>query len=184
MSAEFSLGQWPVVAVKNYLGHSIGAAGADQLISTLGVWDEGILPGITSISGPADDVRCEHLAINSQHTAVDPASMDAAIINSKGFGGNNASATVVAPHVVERILANKHRGKAWSQYCSRRQATQQVARGYDSAMSRGEVKPLYRFDHDVLSGESLQFDSREISIPGRAVAVSLDLSSPYKEWMF
>ena len=59
--------KWPVVAIKNYLGHSIGTAGADQLTATLGVWQDGILPGISHIDAPAVDVSCSNLDISPAH---------------------------------------------------------------------------------------------------------------------
>lgn len=183
----FGINSWPVVAVKNYLGHSIGAAGADQLIASLGVWEEGILPGITSIDKPADDVQRSHLDISKEHKAVGikngVVDMDVAIINAKGFGGNNATATVIAPHIVAKLLANKHKASGWSAYQARAEQVREQANQYDQAMSAGQVKPVYRFNHNVLHGDELQFDDQSISIPGYAKPINLDLASDYKQWL-
>ncbi|MDG1938878.1 MAG: beta-ketoacyl synthase [Pseudomonadales bacterium] len=179
----FGIDSWPVVAVKSYLGHSVSVAGADQLVASLGVWEEGILPGINTIDGPADDVACSHLDISNHHKEVGAQSMDAAIINAKGFGGNNASATVIAPHIVEKIVAGKHKSSAWSTYQSRAEQVQEHAKAYDQAMLSGEAKPTYRFDHNVLSGDSLAFDDKSIKVPGYAEPIDLNITSEYKKWL-
>ena len=179
----FGIDSWPVVAVKSYLGHSVSVAGADQLVASLGVWEEGILPGINTIDGPADDVACSHLDISNHHKEVGAQSMDAAIINAKGFGGNNASATVIAPHIVEKIVAGKHKSSAWSTYQSRAEQVQEHANAYDQAMLSGEAKPTYRFDHNVLSGDSLDFDDKSIKVPGYAEPIDLNITSEYKKWL-
>lgn len=179
----FGIESWPVVAVKNFLGHSIGVAGADQLITSLGVWEEGILPGITNIDGPADDVASSHLDISAAHKNVGADAMDVAIINAKGFGGNNATATVIAPHVAEKIIANKHKGSGWQAYQQKTEQVQGKAAEYDAAMARGEAKPIYHFNHNVLDGDDLSFDARQIAVPGYAQAIDLELSSDYKQWL-
>lgn len=179
----FGIDSWPVVAVKSYLGHSVSVAGADQLVASLGVWEEGILPGINTIDGPADDVACSHLDISNHHKEVGAQSMDAAIINAKGFGGNNASAAIIAPHIVEKIVAGKHKPSVWSAYQSRAEQVQECASAYDQAMLSGEAKPTYRFDHNVLSGDSLAFDDKSIKVPGYAKPIDLNITSEYKKWL-
>lgn len=179
----FGMENWPVVAVKSFLGHSIGVAGADQLIASLGVWEDGILPGITSISGPADDVMCSHLDISAKHKDIGAKSMDVSIINAKGFGGNNATATMIAPHITEKILANKHKKSAWNNYHAKAERVQAMADDYDQAMLRGEAKPVYRFNHNVLEGADLTFTDQQITIPGYDQAINLNLHSDYKEWL-
>ncbi len=47
---------WPVAAVKAYLGHTIAPASGDQLAAALGVFHYGVLPGIATIDEVADDV--------------------------------------------------------------------------------------------------------------------------------
>ena len=56
---------------KCYLGHSIGAAAGDQISTTLGIWQHGILPGITTIDSIAADVRQEHLSFSNTHREID-----------------------------------------------------------------------------------------------------------------
>ena len=62
----FGIEKWPVVAVKAFLGHSIGVSAGDQIMATLGIWDEGIIPGIATIDHVAADVFDSHLDISRE----------------------------------------------------------------------------------------------------------------------
>ncbi len=179
----FGIDNWPVVAVKSYLGHSIGVAGGDQVTSSLGVWAEGLLPGIGTIDGPADDVSCERLDISAAHKQRERDELDVAIINSKGFGGNNATATLLAPHITERMLRQRHGEKSWSAYRQRAELTLEQSQRNDAAITAGQMDPVYLFDHNVLGGEQLAFDAQQIVAPGFAQPIDLQLNSPYSEWL-
>ena len=69
----------------------------DQIIASLGAWSENILPEIAGVDQIADDVATEHLDFLLEHRELAPESMDAALINAKGFGGNNATASHSEP---------------------------------------------------------------------------------------
>src|SRR5690606_27632611 len=116
VAEQFGIGSWPVAALKSYLGHSIACAGADQLVMTLGVWQHGVIPGILTTRELAEDVSTAGLDILLQHKQVDPLAIDAAILNAKGFGGNNATASLLAPHVTRRMLEKRHGRSAMTQW--------------------------------------------------------------------
>ncbi|HEB28537.1 MAG TPA: beta-ketoacyl synthase [Porticoccus sp.] len=177
----FGIENWPVAAIKAYVGHSLGGSAGDQLMATLGVWSDGIIPGIATIDHVAADVHQSHLNIGRDHIEVGAEGMDAAILNSKGFGGNNASATVIAPHIVNKMLAKKHGAKAFSAYRSRNEPVVEKAAAYDESALKGEALPIYKFDHNVLSGDDLDFSSSKIRVPGYASDIDLDVTSPYAE---
>ena len=61
ISKAFGIEALPVTAIKSYLGHSLAAAGGDQMISTLGSWKNNLIPGITSIPGLAENVHKENV---------------------------------------------------------------------------------------------------------------------------
>ena len=61
----------------------------------------------------AEDVHQSHLALSSKHRQVDPAEQRYAIINAKGFGGNNASAIVLAPGITRRMLGGATARAPW-----------------------------------------------------------------------
>jgi len=175
----FGIEKWPVAAIKAYLGHSLAVSAGDQLMASLGLWQQGILPGINTIDHVAEDVHCSNLAINSEHTEFGPEGMDCAILNAKGFGGNNATASVLAPHIVKRMLAKKYGDKAYTAQRQKNESVQEQAASYDELANRGEALPIYKFNHNVLGGEDIGFNDRQITIPGYGQAIDLATSSVY-----
>jgi len=175
----FGITDWPVVAPKCYLGHSIGAAAGDQISTTLGIWQHGILPGITTIDNIAADVRQDHLAFSNTHRQVDAAEQKYAIINSKGFGGNNASATLLSPVATRRMLQARYSAKQWQQWERANEAVRERQQAYDDGMIAGTIKPVYKFDHGVLHDCDVEVDAQQLSIGGHTVR--LDRASPYDD---
>jgi acetoacetyl-[acyl-carrier protein] synthase len=179
----FGIRDWPVCALKSYLGHSIGAAAGDQLVMTLGTWAHGLLPGVLTAERDADDVHNAHLAILRAHREIDPQTLDVALLNAKGFGGNNASATVLAPHVAERMMTRRFGDAAMREWRARNEAVREAAADHDARASLGEAPPVYRFDHGVLHGEDLRWDAESLQVPGGSRPIALRLESPYPDMM-
>ncbi len=180
---HFGIDSWNVAAIKSYLGHSIGVAGGDQIMASLGVWRYGWIPGVASIDHIADDVHSSHLNISSSHIEIGSTGSDVVIINAKGFGGNNASASVLAPHVAMKMLSKKHGVHAMKAYLQRNEAAREAARLYDENMTKGSVAPIYKFNHKVLEGEDIQFKGDEIKVPGFDQLIDLDLETLYKDML-
>ena len=172
---------WPVSAVKAYVGHSMAPAGGDQLAAVLGTWEHGLLPGITTIDHIAEDVHASNLNLPLQHLELDPAEMDGAFINSKGFGGNNATGLFLSPRITEKMLTRRWGEKHMQAYRRKNAAVATAANDYDAAADRGEVAPIYRFGEGVLSGKDLTITAERIEIPGFAQSVRLDLDNPYED---
>lgn len=175
----FNIQDWPVAALKCYLGHSLGAASGDQVNATLGMWQHGIIPGIATIDGLAGDVRTAGLAFSREHRQFDPAQSAYAIVNSKGFGGNNASATLLSPTVTRRMLQARYSAREWSSWQRANEAVQAARESYDAGMTNGTVAPVYRFDHGVLTDADVQLGEREMHVGG--YRVSLEMESPYTD---
>ena len=173
----FGIENWPVAALKSYLGHSLGAASGDQVTATLGMWHHGLIPGITTIDALADDVRTAHLAFSKEHRRFDPADALYAVINSKGFGGNNASATMLSPVATRGLLQQRYSDKEWQAWQTANEAVAQSQRDYDEGMSAGTIEPVYRFDHGVLQDSDVELDAHEVRVGG--YAVNLDLENPF-----
>jgi acetoacetyl-[acyl-carrier protein] synthase len=179
----FGIERWPVAAIKAYIGHSLGVAPGDQLAASLGVWVHGLIPGIKTIDHVAADVHQSHLQIGSEHIEVDPQQIDTVVLNAKGFGGNNASAPLFAPHVALRMLQKRHGAQAMSAYRARNEAVCERAAGYDADACAGRLQSIYKFDHNVLHGDDLDLSKRALAVPGFGAPIALDLSSPYSEWL-
>jgi acetoacetyl-[acyl-carrier protein] synthase len=177
----FGIENWPVAAVKCYLGHSQGTAGGDQLNSSLGIWQYGYIPGIGTIDHVADDVHTSQLNIQSQHHEVGTQGIDAVFLNSKGFGGNNASAILLSPHTTKAMLTRKHGQHAMTRFQYQQETTLEQALIYDEQAIQGNTNPIYQFGKDVLVGEDLSINHDEIRIPGYDQPISLDIPNPYKD---
>lgn len=177
----FGIESWPVAAVKCYLGHSQGTAGGDQLTTSLGVWKYGYIPGIVTTPEFASDVHQSNLNLSNQHLQVGTDSVDTVLLNSKGFGGNNASAPVLAPHIVNRMLSKRYSQTQLHEYQVKLEKTRAVARAYDQASIQGQTKPIYLYDHQVLHGEDLKITDQQIELPGYSKPVSLACENPYKD---
>ncbi|MEH6588389.1 MAG: beta-ketoacyl synthase [Halioglobus sp.] len=170
----FGIDNWPVAALKSYLGHSLGAASGDQVTATLGMWHHGLIPGISTIEALADDVRSEHLALSTEHRRFDPLEAQYAVINSKGFGGNNASATLLSPTATRRMLQQRYSGKDWQNWQAANEGVAQAQQSYDEGMIAGTIEPVYRFDHGVLKDEDVELDANEVRLGDYAVSLQLD----------
>ena len=177
----FGVNRWKVAAVKAYLGHSQGTAGGDQLVVSLGVWRYGILPGIATIDHVASDVHDSHLTIQAAHHEVGIEGIDTVLLNSKGFGGNNASAVLMGPHVANQLMLKKHGAKAMQHMRLAQEAHIEVSADYDLQSMRGLSKPTYKFGHNVLTGEDLLINRNEIIIPGYAKSVNLSVGNPFED---
>ncbi|MBA2780513.1 beta-ketoacyl synthase [Billgrantia kenyensis] len=167
---------WPVVAVKAFVGHSQGSAAGDQLASALGSFAHGLLPGIPTLDAVADDVYAERLRFSQQPQ---PFEADAAFINAKGFGGNNATGVVLSPSVTERLLVQRHGEAAVAAWRERRDSTRKASQAYLAAADRGDYEVRYRFGEGVLEGPELEVDASQITIPGYARPVSLAVDNPF-----
>ena len=179
VAGTFGIDHWPVAALKSYLGHSLGAASGDQVTATLGIWAHGIIPGITTIDALAEDVRQDNLAFSATHREMDKAEQSYAIINSKGFGGNNASAMLLSPQSTDELLRARYSSSEWAAWESANAEVQQRQQDRDAAVIAGKESPIYHFDHNVMLDGDVELSPTGMSVGGRSV--DLQLVSPYSD---
>jgi acetoacetyl-[acyl-carrier protein] synthase len=165
-AGAFGIEDWPVAAIKCFVGHTMAAAGGDQLASTLGVFERGILPGIATIDEVAADVQREHLRISPQPLQRSPMDWDAAFLNAKGFGGNNATATIASPGIAMKWLEQRHGRGAITMWQQRNEAAVEQADAWDRALTAGTAEMVYRFDHQVRGEEHVRITDGELFIEG------------------
>ncbi|MCF6226319.1 MAG: beta-ketoacyl synthase [Xanthomonadales bacterium] len=175
----FGIEAWPIAAIKSYLGHSLGSASGDQLTTTLGIWQHGWIPGIHSINGVAADISHDKLIISPDHQQIDPNELHYSVLNSKGFGGNNASAALLSPSIVKNMLQQRYSASDWKAWEKTNESVREQQHAYDERMISGTESPVYKFDHGVLDGDDVQVSDKEIHIAGKPV--NLDLKSPYPD---
>lgn len=178
IAQSFAIERWPVTAIKSYVGHSLAAASADQLIAALGSFATGILPGIKTLDSVAGDVARSHLEILTQDSH---RSLHIAFLNSKGFGGNNASAALLSAALTEQLLAQRHGRERLSRWQALREHTRQQAQAYDQQALKGELKVLYQFGEGLIDEHELAISSHSIRVPGFAQAIELTANPGYAD---
>jgi len=180
VSRYFGIEHWPVAAIKAYVGHSLSPASADQLIATLGIFRYGLIPGIKTIDQVAEDVYSQRLHIPLQDEML-AAPLEVAFLNSKGFGGNNATASVLAPQVAERMLQKRYGKQAFADYCKRRESVRAAAAAYDQAALRGDFQTIYRFGENMIDEKAIVFRDGGIQLPGFASPINLQMTNRFED---
>lgn len=179
IAGAFGIEDWLVSSIKCYVGHSLGAAAGDQFMAALGVWSEGVVPGIFTLDEVAHDVHRQHLRFSRQHVECGPNGMAACFLNSKGFGGNNASALILSPAETEGLLRQRHGNSTILEWQLRCKSAEIQQEHYEEQIQQGIYQPLYRFGEGVLTGDDLEISDKEIRLPGLAEAISLQPGDTY-----
>ena len=181
LAGRFGIQSWPVAAVKAYLGHSLATASGDQLAVSMGVWQDGIIPGIRTIDHIADDVHQDNVNFLLDHHEVGADAMQAVLVNAKGFGGNNATAAVLSPQVTLDMLKRRHGAKAITGHAKLNEGVAEATARYDAATVAGENATIYNFGVGVVDGEELSISDERISIPGQDLDIDLTVPNPYDD---
>ena len=174
----FGITNWPVTAVKAFVGHPLGPASADQLASALGTFADDLIPGIKTTDKVADDVVDENLDILLQDKK---AVMDVAFLNSKGFGGNNATATVLSPKIARKMMQKRYSEKAYSEYQQKLEHVRKVASDYDQQAINGDLNVIYNFGQGIVDEEKIEVSDTEVNIGEFENSVSLQFENPYAD---
>ena len=157
----FKLKNWKVTALKGMLGHTMGPAAGDELITALGIWNHGLIPGINTTKKLADDVLSDNLDFCLNTQEVDSEKVDAIYLNAKGFGGNNGSCGVVSPTFIKSKIDKKDL-KDYEKKLSETEAKRKV---YLEESNNGNYDLIYRFKEEVLDpSEDMKITAEKISI--------------------
>ena len=116
----------------------------------------------------AADVEQEHLSLSRSPLQRSAADWDVSFVNAKGFGGNNATGTVVSPRIVSQWLGQRHGGRALAAWRERNAAVLAAAEDWDRSLTDGTAKLVYRFDHEVRSEEHVRIENGMLYIEGLA----------------
>lgn len=181
LAGQFGMDNWLVGAVKAYVGHTMAPAGGDQLAAILGQWQYGIVPGITTIDHLAADVHTANLRFPFEHVVAQADSYVGAFVNSKGFGGNNATGFFLSPHRTRAMLEQRWGASAMREWAARNIDVTAVAMAYDESACNGHPSAIYQFGEGVIDGSDLQIDSNSITVPGFGQPVRLDITNPYAD---
>lgn len=176
----FNISSWPVSAVKAYVGHSLSAASGEQLIASLGIFKYGLIPGIKTIDKVADDVFADRLQISTKDELCKQP-LDVAFLNSKGFGGNNATASIFAPHVVESMLARRYGDVVFARYKDKREQVRMAASTYDVAALQGNFATIYHFGEGLIDEALIKVDQEHLTLPGFAQSIDLTFTNRFAD---
>lgn len=185
IAKTFSIKAWPVNAIKSYVGHSISAAAGDQLIAALGVWEHGWVPGIKSIDHIAEDVHRSHLNILQDHyfAGTQGQEIPAVLINSKGFGGNNATAVILSPQKTVSMLKHKYNPITMTDYWKKNTGIREQQQLTDQQTCAGQEKLSYRFGECMIDESALVLSPSSLHLPGFKAAIELPLTHPYRHYI-
>ena len=174
IAKTYGIKSLPVTGIKSYLGHSMAPASGDQLTSTLGTWDQGIIPGIHSTSSVADDVYQDNLNILLDDQIQEKGFFSAAFLNAKGFGGNNASALVLSPEESISLLNKKYSTTKMKNYISKNKEVVLKSNKHNKQCLKGNYNIIYKFNENVLQGEEdVMIEKDKISLKGFRRSVNL-----------
>lgn len=179
VAKTFGITHWPVTAIKSYVGHSVAVAGGDQLATTLGIWAHGWIPGIKTIDHIADDVYDSNLSILQEHFYREPKEMKAAILNSKGFGGNNATAVILSPEETMSMLKQRHTKELCDQHEKENERVEAVRRLNDEQACLGKERIVYSFGTSVMEHQHVTMTPTMLRLSEFEAEITLPTSNPY-----
>ena len=180
VATAFDIYDWPVTAAKSYVGHSLSVASGDQLVSALGTFKYNMIPGIKTVSEIASDVHQERARFALTDMDVSEQKMDVAFINSKGFGGNNATAVVLSPNKVESMLALRYADR-FDDYLTRREETRINSAAYAERADAGQLDVIYRFGEPLIDEDGLSISAEGVSVPGFAQQIIFEKGNPWQD---
>ena len=154
-----------VTGLKGYLGHTMGPAGGDQLACSLGIFDRGIIPGLNSTPKLADDVITNNLHFCMENEEINTSDLDAFFLNAKGFGGNNATASIYKSNFVTKMLPKLFSKSKLTSYEAALEKTRKNKLVYNSNCLEGNFNLIYRANEEILNPETdLEMTSEAIKL--------------------
>ena len=184
MSKAFGVKSLPVTAIKSYLGHSLAAAGGDQMISSLGSWRNNLIPGICSTPKLADNVYTENVNFLLENLEFEDNEFDFAVLNAKGFGGNNGTSLVASPAKTMELLQAKYSSKQIKKYQAQKQSIDNQLLENKSKILQGDTKSRYIFGENVIDGmNDFEVESHQITNKLNDEKFNLESILPYKDFL-
>lgn len=179
IATSFDITNWPVAAPKAFVGHTIGPASGDQMAMALGIFSDNIMPGVTTIDKVADDVHNDRLNIATDHWHC--GDMDVAFINSKGFGGNNATAVVLSAKVTLAMMAKRYGEQAMHDYQQKLTLVEQAQDVYRQRANQGEFDIIYKFGEGLLDENGIDINDDSLSFNEFKHKIALPTNNPFED---
>lgn len=184
VAKTFSIKNWPVTAIKSYIGHSVSVAAGDQIVTSLGVWQYGWIPGIKTIDHIADDVYRSNLNILTDHyfAGEKGSEIDAVLVNSKGFGGNNATGLILSPTKTLEMLESRYGKEIMTRYQEKNASVRARIAEKDEEATQGREQVIYTFGKSVMDASHVSMTTTTLSLAEFGQAIQLPQVNPYPEY--
>jgi len=108
--------------------------------------------------------------------------MKAAIINSKGFGGNNATGLILSPQTTMEMLEKKYGPTRLAQYKLLNEKVSASAKAYDKAAIDGNYDVIYHFGSEVMDGNDLTITDQGIAMTKFENQLTFSQDNPFAEY--
>ena len=146
------LSEWEITGLKGSLGHTMGPAAGDELMTAIGFWKHGFIPGINTTKKLAEDVYKDNLKFLLNDVEKDNESIDTIYLNAKGFGGNNASAGIISPKIALNLAKQEFSKAEHLKYEQSKEKIRESSINYQESCKKGNYGVIYRFNEEVLAG--------------------------------
>ena len=167
VASGMELNEWKITGLKGALGHTMGPAAGDELMTAIGFWKHGFIPGINTTKKLAEDVYKNNLNFILEDAEKDKESIDAIYLNAKGFGGNNASAGIISPKIAIDLAKEEFSKKEHLKYQQNKEKVLESSLNYQESCKKGDYRVIYRFNEEVLEGlEDIEISEEGIKLKG------------------
>ncbi len=179
IAQAFDITEWPITAPKAFVGHTLGSASGDQLAVALGVFSHNIMPGVTTIDKVAADVFDQRLNISTEHRHCQD--MDVAFINSKGFGGNNSTATIISPNKTLAMMSKRYGDEVMTSYREKLSRVELVQQQYQQKADLGQFDIIYKFGDGLINDADIEISADGITMPNFEQIIDLPKTNPFDD---
>ena len=167
VASGMELNEWKITGLNGALGHTMGPAAGDELMTAIGFWKHGFIPGINTTKKLAEDVYKDNLNFILEDAEKDKESIDAIYLNAKGFGGNNASAGIISPKIAIDLAKEEFSKNEHLKYQQNKEKVLESMLNYQESCKRGDYRVIYRFNEEVLEGlEDIEISEEGIKLKG------------------
>ena len=167
VASGMELDEWKITGLKGALGHTMGPAAGDELMTAIGFWKHGFIPGINTTKKLAEDVYKNNLNFILEDAEKDKESIDAIYLNAKGFGGNNASAGIISPKIAIDLAKEEFSKNEHLKYQQNKEKVLESSLNYQESCKKGDYRVIYRFNEEVLEGlEDIEISEEGIKLKG------------------
>ena len=109
--------------------------------------------------------------------------MKAAFINSKGFGGNNATGLLLSPQQTLTMLSKKYGEKTIHDYLKRNEPIKEKAQANDKKACEGKEEITFNFGENVIEDEDVNLTIDTMKLPEFENAIDLVMDNPYQDYL-